>query len=87
MVHATTKNVVFGGELDGRTLSQKLTAGKPLEGEIYVVSVDKSGAETLVAATEASVQSQLASSVVVDPASVGGLTGSSATSVEQSLSS
>ena len=87
MVHATTQNAVFGGELDGRTLSQKLAPGKPVQGEIYLVSVDDSGAETLVAATEASVQSQLASSVAVDPASVGGLTGSSAASVRQSLSS
>ena len=30
MVHATTQNVVFGGELDSRTLSQKLTPNGPV---------------------------------------------------------
>jgi hypothetical protein len=86
MVHATTQNAIFGGELDGRTLSQKLVAGKPVEGEIYVVSVDNAGVETLLAATEASVHSHLIR-IRVDPDSVGGLTGSSASSVEQSLGS
>ena len=87
MAHVITQNAVFGGELDGRTLGQKLAPGKPVQGEIYVVSVDSLGIKTLVASTEASVQPQLASSVAVNPDSVGGLTGSTATSIEQSLGS
>ena len=86
MLHETTHNAVFGGEMDGRTLSTYLSAGKPVHGEIYVVSASGSTA-TLVAATEASVQPQLQSTVAVDPSVVGGLTGSSASALVSRWSS
>ena len=77
MVHEPVNGIVFGGELDGRTLSNAMNKGKPVQGEIYVVSTSNSE-ETLVATTETSVQSQLYSSSAVDAGTVGGLTGSSA---------
>ena len=77
MVHESVNGIVFGGELDGRTLSIAMNDGKPVQGEIYVVSTSNSE-ETLVATTETSVQSQLYSSSAVDAGTVGGLTGSSA---------
>ena len=77
MVHEPVNGIVFGGELDGRTLREWLNKGKPVQGEIYVVSTSNSE-ETLVATTETSVQSQLYSSSAVDAGTVGGLTGSSA---------
>ena len=84
MVHESTSNAVFGGELDGRTLRSHLNKGKPVEGEIYVVATGSSG-ETLLTSTEASVQAQLNSTIAVDPASVGGLTGSSASTLQTTL--
>ena len=84
MVHESTSNAVFGGELDGRTLRLHLNKGKPVEGEIYVVATGSSG-ETLLTSTEASVQAQLNSTTAVDPASVGGLTGSSASILQTTL--
>ena len=84
MVHESTSNAVFGGELDGRTLRSHLNKGKPVEGEIYVVATGSSG-ETLLTSTEASVQAQLNSTTAVDPASVGGLTGSSASTLQTTL--
>ena len=86
MVHEATSNAVFGGEMDGRTLSSRLNPGKATEGEIYVVSTTNS-VETLLATTETSVQAQLQSNVTVDAESVGGLTGSSALELQSSLSS
>ena len=84
MVHQTSDNVVVGGEMDGRTLSEWLSKGKPVEGEIYVVSTSNSE-ETLVSSTEASAQAQLQSLFAVDPGSVGGLTGSSAQTLQSQL--
>ena len=84
MVHETGSNVVFGGELDGRTLSNYLSQGKPVQGEIYIVSTSNS-VETLVATTENSTRSQLYSSSAVDAGSVGGLTGSSALTLRDEL--
>ena len=84
MVHETTNAIVVGGEMDGRTLSDWLTKGKPVEGEIYVVATSSSQ-ETLVASTEASAQAQLRSASNVDPGSVGGLTGSSAQMLQSQL--
>ena len=84
MVHQTSDNVVVGGEMDGRTLSNVLAEGKPVEGEIYVVSTSNSE-ETLVSSTEASAQAQLQSLLAVDPGSVGGLTGSSAQTLQSQL--
>ena len=86
MVHETSHNVVFGGEMDGRTLSNNLNHGKPVQGEIYVVSATAS-LETLVAATESTIQSQLESTSAVDPAAVGNLVGSSASSLKSSFGS
>ena len=86
MIHETSHNVVFGGEMDGRTLSNSLNHGKPVQGEIYVVSATESSA-TLVAATESTVQSQLESTFAVDPTIVGNLAGSSASSLESSFGS
>ena len=86
MLHERTLDVVFGGEMDGRTLSTNLNHGKPVQGEIYVVSAAESS-NTLVAATESTVESQLHSSLRVDPTSVGHLTGSSASSLELSFGS
>ena len=80
MVHDNTLDVVFGGEMDGRTLSQHLMAGKPVQGEIYVVSVTGSTA-SLIAATEANVQLGL------EPHSAGGLVGDSASNLESSVAS
>ena len=84
MVHQTSDNIVVGGEMDGRTLSTLLVEGKPAEGEIYVVSTSNSQ-ETLISSTEASAQAQLLSSSAVDPGSVGGLTGSSAQTLQSQL--
>eukprot|EP00656_Telonema_subtile_P049577 TRINITY_DN6198_c0_g4_i1.p1 TRINITY_DN6198_c0_g4~~TRINITY_DN6198_c0_g4_i1.p1 ORF type:complete len:2110 (-),score=325.82 TRINITY_DN6198_c0_g4_i1:69-6398(-) len=81
MVPEASTGIVFGGEMDGRTLSAKLQHGKPVEGEIYVVGVSQAG-DTLVAATEASAQTQLQSVGLVAPSAVGGLTGSSAKNLE-----
>jgi hypothetical protein len=86
MVHDTTSNAVFGGEMDGRTLSALLNPGKAVEGEIYVVSTTDS-VETLLATTETSAQASLASNVTVDATTVGGLTGSSASELQSTLSS
>ena len=86
MVHESANNVVFGGELDGRTLSIALSKGKPEQGEIYIVSTSNLE-ETLVATTETSVQTQLYSSSAVDTGSVGGLTGSSAQTLQTQLGS
>ena len=86
MVHETSHNVVFGGEMDGRTLSNNLNHGKPVQGEIYVVSATAS-LETLVAATESTIQSQLESTSAVDPSTVGNLVGSSASSLKSSFGS
>ena len=86
MVHETSHNVVFGGEMDGRTLSNNLNHGKPVQGEIYVVSVTEAS-ETLVAATESTVQSQLKSTSDVDPSTVENLAGSSASSLKSSFGS
>ena len=86
MVHETSHDVVFGGEMDGRTLSNILNHGKPVQGEIYVVSATESF-ETLVAATESTVQSQLKSASAVDPSTVGNLAGSSASSLKSSFGS
>ena len=86
MIHETSHNVVFGGEMDGRTLSNNLNHGKPVQGEIYVVSATESS-ETLVAATESTVQSQLQSTSAVDPSTVGNLAGASASSLELSFGS
>ena len=84
MVHQTSDNIVVGGEMDGRTLSTLLVEGKPAQGEIYVVSTSNSQ-ETLISSTEASAQAQLLSSSAVDPGSVGGLTGSSAQTLQSQL--
>ena len=86
MVHETSHNVVFGGEMDGRTLSNNLNHGKPVQGEIYVVSATTS-LETLVAATESTIQSQLESTSAVGPSTVGNLVGSSASSLKSSFGS
>ena len=77
MRHEATQNAVFGGEMDGRTLSTNLQAGKPVEGEIYIVSTTGS-VETLLTTTEVDASQHLRSTSVVDAASVGGLTGDSA---------
>ena len=84
MVHQTENNIVVGGEMDGRTLSEWLSKGKPVAGEIYAVSTSNSQ-ETLILSTEASAQAQLLSSSTVDPGSVGGLTGSSAQTLQMKL--
>ena len=84
MLHEATLDAVFGAELDGRTLSIHLAKGKPVRGEIYVVSTTDS-VDTLVASTEA--YDTLESSSNVDPASAGGLTGSSAASLQSSFGS
>ena len=84
MVHQTGNNIVVGGELDGRTLSAWLNRGKPVKGEVYVVSTSNSG-ETLLASSEASAQAQLLSSSAVDPGTVGGLTASSAQTLQSQL--
>ena len=84
MVHQTGNNIVVGGEIDGRTLSTWLSKGKPVEGEVYLVSTSNSE-ETLIASTEASVQAQLWSATAVDPGTVGGLTGSSAQALQSQL--
>ena len=84
MVHQTGNNIVVGGEIDGRTLSAWLSKGKPMEGEVYLVSTSNSE-ETLIASTETSVQAQLWSATAVDPGTVGGLTGSSAQTLQSTL--
>ena len=84
MVHQTGNNIVVGGEVDGRTLSALLSKGKTSEGEVYVVSTSNAG-ETLLASTEATAQAQLLSSSAVDPGTVGGLTGSSAQTLQSQL--
>lgn len=86
MVHDSVRGMVFGGELDGRTLGSWLAKGKPVEGEIYVVSTSNA-VETLIATTETAVQSQLYSTTIVDAGSVGGLTGSSAQALQTELRS
>ena len=86
MVHDSARGMVFGGELDGRTLGSWLAKGKPVEGEIYVVSTSNA-VETLIATTETAVQSQLYSTALVDAGSVGGLTGSSAQALQTELGS
>lgn len=85
MMHESTNNAVFGGEMDGRTLSNQLNKGKPIEGEMYIVSAG--AAETLVATTETSVQPQLQRTSSLDPTSVGGLTGSSSATLQSSRDS
>ena len=37
MKHESSQNAVFGAELDGRTLSNELTLGKPSLGSVYIV--------------------------------------------------
>jgi hypothetical protein len=86
MVHDSARGMVFGGELDGRTLGSWLAKGKPVEGEIYVVSTSNA-VETLITTTETAVQSQLYSTTIVDAGSVGGLTGSSAQALQTELGS
>ena len=86
MTHENSRNVVFGGEMDGRTLSNNLNSGKPVQGEIYVVSATESS-ETLVATTESITESQLQSTSAVDPSMVRKLTGSSASSLKSSFGS
>jgi hypothetical protein len=86
MVHEQTLDVVFGGEMDGRTLSTSLTHGKPVQGEIYIVSATESQ-QTLVAATESAAQSQLQSATAVNPSTAGSLTAASASSLEASFGS
>lgn len=85
MMRESTQNAVFGAELDGRTLRKRLNDGKPVKGEVYIVSSTDS-TETLVTTTESSAQSQLQSSVMVNPSSVGGLTGSSASALQAAYS-
>ena len=84
MVHQTGNNIVVGGELDGRTLSALMSKGKTSEGEVYVVSTSNS-VETLLASSEASAQAHLLSTSAVDPGTVGGLTGSSAQTLQSQL--
>ena len=84
MVHQPGSGVVVGGEMDGRTLSEELAKGKPAHGEVYVVSTSNAQ-ETLVASTEASAQSQLLSPSAVEAGSVGGLTGTSAQTLQSQL--
>ena len=86
MVHEKTLGAVFGGEMDGRTMSNELAKGKPVRGEIYLVSTANS-VDTLVSTTEANAQPALQSAVPVDPASAGGLTSSSAESLISSFGS
>ena len=86
MLRETSSSAVFGGELDGRTLSALLNKGKPVKGEVYVISTAQS-TETLLTTTEASVLRALNSSSAVDVTAVGGLTGSSASSLKSVLSS
>ena len=67
-------SIVFGAELDSRTINTYAALGKPTEGEVYMVSTTGSGT-TLLAATEASVASQLQTTAnEVHPTSVGNLT-------------
>ena len=86
MTHDPTLGVVFGAELDGRTLSNQLTKGKPTRGEMYLVYTGGS-VDTLLATTEQQLQATLESAEPVDPASVGGLTGASAANLESSFGS
>ena len=86
MIHKVGNGVVVGGEMDGRTLSQWWLNGKPVQGEIYLVSTSNSE-ETLIASTEANTQLKLQNPSPVDPGSVGGLTGTSAKMVQSQLGS
>ena len=77
----------FGAQMAAALkMSTQLSKGKPVEGEVYVVSTTGS-TTTLLSSTEANVALQLqAASSDVDPASAGGLTGLSASSLQSSLS-
>ena len=86
MVHEAENDVVFGGELDGRTLRAWLLPGKPTLGEIYMVATSNLS-ETLVTSTETSIESKMFTSSTVDPSTVGGLTGSSANTLQSQLGS
>ena len=78
-------SIVFGTELDGSTLSSYLSQAKPTLGETYIVSTGSS-TTSLLASTETAVALQLqAATSTVDPTSVGGLTGSSASSLQSDL--
>ena len=85
MKRASASAPAFGAELNGLEISSYLSQAKPTLGETYIVSTGSS-TTSLLASTETAVALQLqAATSTVDPTSVGGLTGSSASRLQSDL--